>query len=137
MSAPFRAVRFVHPDLDEGAAGLALSTRGSLAMIDSTASVRQALLLLLSTAPGERVMRPGYGCDLGHLVFSPNDDTTAGLAVHYVRRAIDAWEPRIEVLSLDAHRAEDDPGRLDIELTWRVRSTGARDHLRLSLDLEP
>ena len=68
------------------------------------ASVRQAILLLLSTRPGERVMRPTYGCDLHRLVFSPNDDTTAGLAIHYVRQALERWEPRIEVIRLDAGR---------------------------------
>jgi hypothetical protein len=136
MTAPFRAIRFVHPDLDEGAPGLSLSARGAMAMVEGTASIRQAVLLLLSTSPGERLMRPAYGCNLHQLVFSPNDDTTAGLAVHYVRRALEAWEPRVEVLAVDARPAEDDPGRLDIELAWRVRTTGVRDQLRLSLDLE-
>jgi len=48
-------------------------------------------------ASGERVLRPEYGCDLHRLVFSPNDATTAGLAVHYVRAALLRWEPRIEI----------------------------------------
>ena len=56
------------------------SARGRLAMVEGNAAVRQAIQMLLSTAPGERVMRPGYGCDLQRLVFAPNDDTTAGLA---------------------------------------------------------
>ena len=41
-------------------------------------------------------MRPGYGCHLFRLAFAPNDDTTAGLAIHYVRQALERWEPRIE-----------------------------------------
>ena len=49
-------------------------------------------------------MRPDYGCELHRLVFSPNDDTTAGLAIHYVRRALERWEPRVEVLSRRRHR---------------------------------
>lgn len=135
MKARFRAVRFVHPDLDEGRPGLALRPTGALAMVDEAASVRQALMLLLSTAPGERVMRPGYGCDLGRLVFNPNDGTTAGLAIHSVRQAIDRWEPRVEVLALDANRSPDSPSRLDITLEYRVRSTLVRGQLALSLNL--
>jgi len=83
-----RAWRFLHPDFDPGASGLQLSPRGALALVEDEEAVRQALLLLLTTTPGERVMRPDYGCELARLVFAPNDDTTAGLAIHYVRRAV-------------------------------------------------
>ena len=68
-------------------------------MVEDDASIRQSLLLLLSTSPGERVMRPDYGCSLRRLVFAPNDDTTAGLAIHYVRQAVERWEPRVEILA--------------------------------------
>jgi hypothetical protein len=68
-------------------------------------------------------MRPTYGCHLRRLVFSPNDDTTAGLAIHYVRTALDAWEPRIDILKLDAQRHDDSPEILEIVLEYRVRET--------------
>lgn len=121
----YRAWRFVHPDLDspDGTVGLGLSPRRSIAMVDGLDSVRQAILLLLSTIPGERVMRPDYGCQLHRLVFSPNDETTAGLAIHYVRQALDLWEPRIDVLRLDAERNAEDPEQLTISLEYRVRAT--------------
>ena len=92
-------------------------------MVEDHDSVRQAILLLLSTIPGERVMRPDYGCQLHWLVFSPNDETTAGLAIHYVRQALDLWEPRIEVLRLDAERNTENPEQLTISLEYRVRAT--------------
>ena len=121
----YRAWRFVHPDLDspDGTVGLGLSPRGSIAMVDEHDSVRQAILLLLSTIPGERIMRPDYGCQLHRLGFSPNDETTAGLAIHYVRQALDRWEPRIDVLRLDAERNTEDPEQLIISLEYRVRAT--------------
>lgn len=103
--------------------GLGLSPRGSIAMVDDHDSVRQAILLLLSTMPGERIMRPDYGCQLYRLVFSPNDETTAGLAIHYVRQALDLWEPRIDVLRLDAERNTEEQEKLTISLEYRVRST--------------
>jgi phage baseplate assembly protein W len=92
-------------------------------MVEREDSVRQALLLLLTTVPGERVMRPDYGCELNLLIFSPNDDTTAGLAIYYVRRAIDRWEPRITVERLDAMRDPEDGWRLNIVLEYRVKAT--------------
>lgn len=125
MIPRYRAWRFLHPDLDipEAAAGLRLTPTGRIDMVEEEASVRQAILLLLSTTPGERVMRPDYGCALERLVFSPNDDTTAGLAIHFVRRALNRWEPRIDVLRLDAERNEADPTRLDLILEYRVRAS--------------
>ena len=139
MTAPrYRAWRFLHPDLDPvgiGPAGLKLSPSGGIAMVQEEASVRQAILLLLSTVPGERIMRPDYGCELHRLVFAPNDDTTAGLAIHYVRRALERWEPRIDLLHLDANRSADEPFRLDISLEYRVRTTQSTGRLFFGLDL--
>lgn len=133
----YRAWRFVHPDFDleEANVGLCLSNTGSIRMVDEQASVRQAILLLLTTIPGERVMRPGYGCNLHRLVFSPNDDTTHGLAIHYVRQALQRWEPRIEITSLDACRNDADPGRMDIHLEYRLKKTLHSATLIIPFDL--
>jgi phage baseplate assembly protein W len=133
----FRAWRFLHPDLDvdEGPAGLSISPRVGIDMVTEEDSVRQAILLLLSTIPGERVMRPSYGSLLHRLVFAPNDDTTAGLAIHYVRQAIERWEPRVDILDVDAHPNDEMPSRLDVELTYRVRGARRIDQLAIPLDL--
>lgn len=145
----WRGVRFLIPGFDvpepslaaphgESSAelgGLALSPRGGLEMVSDRAAVRQALLLLLLTRPGERVLRPTYGCALHRLLFWPNDDTTAGLAIHYVRQAVERWEPRVDRLRVDAQRSPDDPSRLDVMLEYRVRSTGDEDRLSVQVNL--
>ena len=133
----YRAWRFLHPDIDvpDQFAGLGISPTGGIDMVEDQASVRQAILLLLSTIPGERVMRPDYGCDLHKVIFSPNDNTTAGLAIHYVRQALDRWEPRIQVTFLDADPNPQEPGRLDIVLEYRLRRTERTDQLTFSIDL--
>ena len=102
---------------------------------DRDASIRQAILMLLSTAPGERVMRPDYGCELYRLIFSPNDDTTAGLAAHYVRRALEYWEPRIQLLKVDAEGDPEYPERLRVYVSYRLRATGRLDDLVHTIDL--
>lgn len=148
---PDRAWRFVHPAVDAPAAvaertpGLHVDTTGGIDVVEGDACVRQAILLLLSTARGERVMRPDYGCDLHLLAFAPNDATTAGLAIHYVRSAVARWEPRVRVLRVDAGRrlfhgpglgAVDDPeARLDVVLDYQVRDSGHAERLALSLNL--
>lgn len=129
---------FVHPDYDVGpdAAGLRISPRGGIETVAATASVRQAILLLLSTLPGERVMRPDYGCELHRLLFAPNDDTTAGLAIFYVRRALERWEPRIEIMQLDANRHPERAELLEVTLEYRVRATRQVDRLAFTVSLE-
>jgi hypothetical protein len=93
-------------------------------------------MLLISTRPGERVMRPEYGCDLARLVFSPNDDTTAGLAIHFVRRAVERWESRVEVLRVDATRDPEESTRLVIALDYRVRATLRAGSVQVGVDLQ-
>ncbi len=121
----YRAWQYLHPDLDVPTefAGLRIGPAGRVEMVEEDVSVRQAILLLLSTSLGERVMRPDYGCSLRQLVFAPNDDTTAGLAIHYVRQALERWEPRVEIVKLDAGRAEGAGDRLSILLEYRVKAT--------------
>jgi phage baseplate assembly protein W len=147
----FRAWRFLFPGVDVpgDAGGLHIAATGGIDMVREDDSVRQAILLLISTIPGERVMRPLYGCHLHRLIFSPNDDTTAGLAIHYVRSALERWEPRIEVLRLDAQREPPDVGdwlqtrsvpddagnQLYIGLVYRVRSTRRVHELIIPVNL--
>jgi len=131
-----RAFRFWHPDLDaEAEAGMPLSFVGAPAMVSGDGAIRQSLLMLISTSPGERVMRPEYGCNLRRVLFNPNDDTTAGLALHYVRQAVTRWEPRVQLLTLAATRDEAHPSRLVIVLEYRVRSTLRTDALTIPIDL--
>lgn len=117
--------------------GLTLTASGALSMVDGDAAVRQAIMLLLSTTPGERLMRPQYGCHLNRLLFAPNDHTTAGLAVHYVRQAIRRWEPRVEIVELDAAADPDVATRLNIRLRYRVRATLSPGVVDFPLDLGP
>jgi len=110
---------------------------GAIELITGPAAVRQSIMMLLSTRPGERVMRPDYGCPLHRIVFSPNDATTAGLAIHYVRQALLRFEPRADILRIDAGPAENDAAgsMLAIRLDYRVRGTQQSDRIAFTLDL--
>ncbi|WP_194410452.1 GPW/gp25 family protein [Microbacterium cremeum] len=128
--------RFGHPDFDDGLSGVTIAPTGRVDLVHGADAVRQSLMLLLSTTPGERVMRPDYGCDLAKLVFSPGDDTTAGLAIHYVRRAVQRFEPRVVVLAVDAGPAPDAPDRLEVVLDYRPRLGGPADRLVAAIPLQ-
>lgn len=130
-----RGVRFSGAGFTGVPQGLTLAATGTLATVDGDQCVRQGLMLLLSTAPGERLMRPDYGCHLRRLVFAPNDPTTAGLAIHYVRQAVQRWEPRVDIVDLDAGPDPDDAARLVIRLTYRVRASLTVASLEFPVDL--
>lgn len=118
--------------------GISLNNKGGIAMVSDARAVRQSILLLLATRPGERVMRPDYGCWLHRLVFAPNDAGTAGLAIHYVREALERWEPRAVIDQLNAGcdlNGTGHPAVLDIVLHYHVRRTGWREELSLGYDL--
>jgi phage baseplate assembly protein W len=116
--------------------GIALTAAGRVAMITDDRAVRQAIILLLTTIPGERVMRPDYGCPLHRLMFAPNDATTAGLAIHYVRQALLRYEPRIEIISLDAYADDLEEARLIVSLEYRIKSTNRQAMLEFGLGLQ-
>jgi len=92
-------------------------------------SVREAIVIILSTRKGERLMRPDFGCNLDQLLFGPNDGTTRATAVFEAREALEAWEPRIEVLDVQASASGDRGEVLLIDIGYRVRSTDNRYNL--------
>jgi phage baseplate assembly protein W len=139
MSPRSRGWRFRVPPYDAppGApTGLVIDSAGAIDTVSDDEAIRQSLLLLISTRPGERIMRPEYGCDLYRLVFSPNDDTTAGLAIHFVRQAVERWEPRVEVLRVDANRDPYEATRLEVVLDYRVRAALRSDRVVVNIDLQ-
>jgi phage baseplate assembly protein W len=86
-------------------------------------SVRESIWVILGTAPGERAMRPDFGCGIYDLVFSVGNTTTAGMVAAEVRRSLIRWEPRIELLDVRAAPDPAEPATLAIEIDYRVRST--------------
>lgn len=133
----YSALRFVHPDFDSrpGEGGLTVSTLGQISVVDGEQSIRQSIGLLLSTVPGERVRRPGYGCELYRLLFSPNDETTHGLAMHYIQSAVTNWEPRVDVVRVDAYSDETRQNIMHAKLQYRLKRTQELEELSFSLDL--
>ena len=100
-----------------------LDERGTMALASDEDDIEQAIHIILTTAPGQRVMRPEFGCRIHELVFAPNNATTAGLAGRYISEALGRWEPRIDVQRVDVVPDPDDPACLVISLGYRVAAT--------------
>jgi phage baseplate assembly protein W len=91
--------------------------------------VEESIRIILGTARGERVMRPDFGANLNRLSFSPNNTSTAGLAIFYVQEALAKWEPRIELLDVDAEQDGNDANTLLITVDYRIVSTNTEHNL--------
>ena len=94
---------------------------GKVVVAAGDEAIRQAILIILQTAPGERVMLPAFGCRINELLFAANNAATFSLAEKYVRQALDHWERRIKVTGVKATVVADTPNRLDIAVDYIVR----------------
>ena len=96
---------------------------GSVALVDGDREVVESIRLILATAPGERPMRPEFGCAIHDLVFAPADSTTAGQIAYEVRLSLERWEPRIDLTDVIVDFAEADNGTLLIDIRYTLRNT--------------
>jgi phage baseplate assembly protein W len=108
---------------------LKVDGRGGIALSRHEDDIKGSIRIILSTAKGERHMRPDFGCDIHKIVFAPNNATSWGLASHYVEEALGWWEPRIEVLEIDPHPDPLDTSRLLINIKYRIKATNDERNL--------
>ena len=108
-------------------AGIAFPMRtdavGGVALVAREREIQEAIRLVLGTSPGERPMRPEFGCRISEHVFAPANATTAGQLSYEVRVALDRWEPRIDVDDVVVTFDAADDGVLYIDVSYRVRGT--------------
>ena len=98
-----------------------LSDRNRLAMVDGDAAIRRSIYLIIHTVPGERVMRPDFGCQIHELIFDPANAETAAVAERYVREALNRWEPRIDITEIDVIPSSGDRGELLINISYKPK----------------
>ncbi|MEV6242726.1 GPW/gp25 family protein [Lentzea sp. NPDC051838] len=96
---------------------------GSVALVDGDREIVESIRLILATAPGERPMRPEFGCAIHDLVFAPADSSTAGQIAYEVRMSLERWEPRIDLTDVVVDFSEADNGTLLIDIRYTLRNT--------------
>jgi phage baseplate assembly protein W len=107
----------------------ALDEKGDVALSDGDENIQEAIWIILSTAFGERLMHPDFGCGIHDLVFAPNNTGTAGLARYHVEDALIRWEPRIDVDEVVVQAEPMQPELLIISVTYTVRANDSRYNL--------
>ena len=132
MESNFLGIALSFPvQLDEGK-----SDSKPIKMARYEEAVRQSIWIILGTAPGERVMRPDFGCGIHNLVFANNSAGTIGQLASEVQQALINWEPRIDVLDVEVIPDIDQPNLLLISINYQVRTTNNRFNLVYPFYLE-
>jgi len=108
---------------------LQVDRRGGIALARDEQDIDQAIQLILGTAPGERPMRPEFGCGVHDFVFDSIDAITIGRMEEAIRSALDRWEPRIQVQALAFDLSGADSGLLTIDIGYTVRATNTERNL--------
>jgi uncharacterized protein len=102
---------------------------GSIALGSGADDINASIRMAIMTAPGERVMRPQFGCRVWDLLFEPINANTLGLMSEAIRDTISQWEPRVELDDVILEPLENDPTCVAIDLRYRVKSTNDRRNL--------
>ena len=108
---------------------LGINPRGGISVVSGSEEIEASIRMIIETMPGERVMRPDFGCAIWDLLFSPVDANTLGLMGQSLRQALDRWEPRIDVEECGARPDPDESSRVLLEITYKVRATNDRRNL--------
>ena len=108
---------------------LQVTPSGKIAQSRLEQKIEESVFLVLSTAKRERPMLPAFGCGLHDLVFAPDNAATVAEVAATVREALVAYEPRIDVLSVDASPAPGEPTVLLIRVDYQIRANNARANL--------
>jgi len=102
---------------------LQVTPAGRIAQSRYEQRIEESIYLILSTSKGERVMLPDFGCGIHDLVFAPNSAATISSTVQTVRTALTKYEPRIDVLDINAEAQG--KNLLLIRISYRIRANNA------------
>jgi len=99
-------------------------------------NVRESICIILRTRPGERLMRPDFGCGLDRYLFEPNNISTLRLIQEEVKRSLVRWEPRITLNDVLVAINPTNPQAVDITIYYTLVATHSREQVNLTFALQ-
>jgi uncharacterized protein len=95
-------------------------------MTEKQEDIEKSLQILLTTAIGERVMEPKYGCNMDELLFESLNTTTQTIIKDKIKTAILYFEPRINPTKIELNTTNELQGEVLVEVEYVVRATNNR-----------
>ena len=108
---------------------LRVDQSGSIALGSGPDDINASIRMAIMTAPGERVMRPQFGCRVWDLLFEPINANTLGLMGEAIRDTVSQWEPRVDLEDVAVEPDPASPSRVTIDVRYRVKATNDRRNL--------
>lgn len=108
---------------------LRVDPTNSIALTTAVRDIEQAIEIILRTAPGERPMRPEFGCRIQDHLFAPTNQSTQSAIAHDVRSALERWEPRIDVEEVRVGIDQLRPNMFYIDVAYRIRGENSDRNL--------
>lgn len=102
---------------------LRVDALGGLELVSADRDIQQSIGIILGTRPGERVMRPEFGCQVHDLIFEPRDAILVGKIRSSVMKALARWEPRIEVIDVRPVVDSESDGSVVVTIEYQVKAT--------------
>jgi phage baseplate assembly protein W len=108
---------------------------GRVAWSSGADGVREAIRVILLTAPGERLMLPAFGAGLRTFLFEPNVPATHQLIQERVVQAIARWEPRVTLTAVEVDADADDALRANVTIDYSLVATGEAARVDLAIPM--
>lgn len=112
-----------------------IDAEGRLHWTREDASIRETMLNILLTRPGERLQRPNFGGGLLNFIHQPNNETTRHLIASVVRKSLEQWEPRVEIDEVQVRMSPASVADVHINIRYRLRYTQRSAELGFTLNL--
>ena len=113
-----------------------VGTDGRMQWSSGELNVRESICLILRTRPGERIMRPDFGCGLDRYLFEPNNIGTLRLIQEEVKQSILRWEPRVTLNDIVVALNPMDARAVDITIYYTLIATQTQDRLDMTVALQ-
>ena len=108
---------------------LQIDALGGTEISSDDANIRQSMMLILGTAPGERIMRPDFGCAIHDILFEPNTALTAAKIEYEIKRSLVEFEPRIADIDVIAQPDDTELSRMNVTISYTIRKTNTKANL--------
>ena len=109
---------------------------GHLAFPTLEQSVRQSIRIILSTRPGERIMRPAFGAGLENMLQQPNTLTARRQIRDLISESLTRWEQRILLDRVEVWEIEDRPSAIRVEIAYRLRRQNVPQQMGITMDMQ-
>ncbi|HKE25414.1 MAG TPA: GPW/gp25 family protein [Bryobacteraceae bacterium] len=100
-----------------------VNAKGGLDWSSGPDRIRDAIWIILSTSLGERLMRPTFGAGIKDYVFEPNSEMVRAQLETAIQHALTTWEPRIDVVSVQASASPDQDSLVLVSIDYQIRDT--------------